>query len=60
VLFGARKDLYRLFIELKARIELETGLKVKVVRCDNAPEFRALGRILAYTGIRFEFTSFYS
>lgn len=60
VLFGARRDLDRLFTEWKNTVELETGLKVKVVRCDNAAEFRALGARMAPYGLQFEYTSFYS
>ena len=59
VLFGNRRDLHRLFTEFKAQVELETGLKIKACRCDNAPEFRALGATMAPYGIRFEYTSFY-
>lgn len=60
VLFGARRDLDRLFTEWKNTVELETGLKVKVVRSDNAAEFRALGARMAPYGMQFEYTSVYS
>jgi hypothetical protein len=59
VLFGARRELFRLFTEWKNTIELETGLKIKVGRSDNGPEFRALAAQLAPGGIRWEYTSFY-
>jgi hypothetical protein len=59
VLFGARRELFRLFTEWKNAIELETGLKIKVGRSDNRPEFRTLAAQLAPGGIRWEFTSFY-
>jgi hypothetical protein len=60
VFFGARRDLRRLFTEFKNTVELETGLRIKVVRTDNAPEFRALGALWAIQGVQFEFTSFYT
>ena len=59
VLFGARRELFRLFTEWKNAIELKTGLKIKVGRSDNRPEFRTLIAQLAPGGIRWEFTSFY-
>jgi hypothetical protein len=59
VLFGAYRDLPRLFTEWKNTVELETSLKIKVGRSDNGPEFRALADLLAPLGIRWEFISYY-
>ena len=59
VLFGARRDFYRLFIEWKNTVELEIGRKVKVIRLDNTSKFKAAAAILAPIGIRWEFTSYY-
>jgi hypothetical protein len=58
-LFGARRDLFRLFTEWKNGIELESGYKVKIGRSDNGPEFRALAGLLQPGGVKWEFTSFY-
>lgn len=58
-LFGARREFYRLLIEWKNTVELETGLKVRIFRTDNAPEFKAAAALLAPIGIRWEFTSYY-
>ncbi|RFU28076.1 hypothetical protein B7463_g8263, partial [Scytalidium lignicola] len=33
-----------IFTEFKAEVELETGLKIKAVRCDNVSEYKALGK----------------
>jgi hypothetical protein len=54
-----RASIRTIFIELKARVELETGLKILVVRCDNAPEYRALADFYRPYGLRFEFTTPY-
>ena len=59
VLFGKRRDFYRLFIEWKNTVELESGFKVTVVRTDNAPEFKAAAAALAPMGLQWEFTSPY-
>jgi hypothetical protein len=43
VFFNKDKALIRtIFIELRARVELETGLKIQAIRCDNALENKAL------------------
>jgi hypothetical protein len=51
VLFGACRDLLRLFTEWKNTIELETGFKVRAGHSNNGPEFRALVAFLAPSGI---------
>jgi hypothetical protein len=60
VVFGVRRDLFRLFIELKALVELETGRKIALLRCDNALEFKLLEGSTRHTGLRFEYTTPYS
>src|SRR5450756_72668 len=51
-----RASLRAIFTEFKARTELETGLKIVRVRCDNAAEYRALGDYYKPYGIAFEYT----
>jgi transposase InsO family protein len=55
-----RKELRELFQVFRARVEAESGLKLKAIRCDNAQEYRALERALATTGMQFEFTTPYT
>ena len=56
-----QKELRNVFLRFKALVELETDLKIKVVRCDNAPEYRSLGTdMLAEHGIKFEYTTPYT
>jgi hypothetical protein len=59
VLFSARKDLQRLFIEWKNIVELEIGFRFIIIRCNNILEFKVLAVILALSGVKFEFISFY-
>jgi hypothetical protein len=54
-----RASVRTIFIELRARVELETGLKIQIVRCNNAPEYRSLGEFYRPYGLRFEFTTPY-
>jgi hypothetical protein len=54
-----RASIRAIFTELKARIELETGLKIQVVRCDNAPEYKALAEHYRPYGLKFEFITPY-
>ena len=54
-----RASIRTIFIELKARIELETGLKIQAVRCDNAPEYKALAEYYRPFGLKFEFITPY-
>ncbi|KAM3067034.1 hypothetical protein ACMFMG_012223 [Clarireedia jacksonii] len=55
-----RKELRDVFQVFRARVEAETSLKLKKLRCDNAPEYRALEKALAATGLQFEFTTPYT
>jgi transposase InsO family protein len=55
-----RKELRELFQVFRARVEAESGLRLKVIRCDNAQEYKALERALATTGVQFEFTTPYT
>ncbi|RFU25060.1 hypothetical protein B7463_g11276, partial [Scytalidium lignicola] len=51
-----RVAIHTIFPEFKAKVELETGYRIKAVRCDNAKEYVALGnRISRITGIQFEY-----
>jgi hypothetical protein len=54
-----RASIRTIFIELKARVELETGLKIQAVRCDNAPENHALAEYFRPFGLKFEFITPY-
>jgi hypothetical protein len=56
----SRKVLRAIFQIFRARVEAETGLKIKVVRCDNAPEYRSLGQAMEPTGLVFEYTTTYT
>jgi hypothetical protein len=55
-----RRELRELFQVFRARVEAETSLKIKQVRCDNALEYRALEKAIATTGVQFEFTTPYT
>jgi Integrase core domain/GAG-pre-integrase domain len=54
-----RASIRTIFIELKARVELETGLKIQAIRCDNAPEYKALAEYFRPFGLKFEFITPY-
>jgi len=41
-----RKQLRTVFLQFKVLVELESGHKIKAVRCDNASEYKALGALL--------------
>ena len=41
-----RKQLRTVFLQFKALVELESGHKIKAVRCDNASEYKSLGALL--------------
>jgi transposase InsO family protein len=57
----ARSQLRTIFLQYKALVELESGHKIKAVRCDNASEYKALGAsLLSDYGIQFEYTTAYS
>ncbi len=56
-----RDRLRALFLQFKVYVELQIGKKIRAVRCDNAPEYRALGaQMLQDQGIQFEFTTAYT
>ncbi|TGO08748.1 hypothetical protein BPAE_1218g00010 [Botrytis paeoniae] len=55
-----RKSLRSRFQVFKTRVENETGLKLKILRADNAPEYKALESQMATTGIVFEYTTSYT
>ena len=59
-----RSELRTVFLQFKAERELEHqqgGYKIQKVRCDNGPEYRALGREMhAEYGIIFEYTTTYT
>jgi hypothetical protein len=54
-----RASIRTIFPEFRATVELETSRKIKVVRCDNAPEFKALGSRYRALGLQFEFITPY-
>jgi hypothetical protein len=54
-----RVSIRTIFIELKARVELETGLKIQAIRCDNAPENHALAEYFRPFGLKFKFITPY-
>ena len=57
----SRKELHTVFIQFKTRVELESGHKIRAIRCDNAPEYRSLGDLLQRDhGIQFEYTTVYT
>ena len=57
----SRNQLRTLFSQFKALVELESGHKIKVIRCDNASEYRSLGDLFQQDyGIRFEYTTPYT
>jgi transposase InsO family protein len=55
-----RRELRELFQMFRAYIEAETSLKIKQVRYNNTPEYKALEKAIATTGIQFEFTTPYT
>ena len=57
----AKSQLRSVFISFKVRVELETGRKIRIVRCDNASEYVALEKDVGATqGILFEYTTPYT
>lgn len=57
---SSRSQLQAIFTEFKVQVELETGSKIQVVRCDNISEYRALSTLFgSQYGIKFEFTTPY-
>ncbi len=56
-----RAQLRTVFLQYKALVELESGHKIKAVRCDNASEYKSLGALLQKDyGIQFEYTTAYT
>ena len=56
----ARSELYGKFTEFAARVELETGERIRAIRCDNGSEYRKLEHLLAAKGISMEYTTTYT
>ena len=57
----SRDQLHTMFIQFKTLVELESGYRIKVVRCDNAPEYRRLGGLISQDyGVTFEYTTTYT
>jgi hypothetical protein len=56
---GARRDIYETFIEWQAHAEREMDKPIRIIRCDNAPEYVAgrLGNHIRNVGIKHELTS---
>lgn len=54
-----RASIRSIFIEFKARVELESGHKIQAIRLDNALEFKALAEHYRPYSIRFEFITPY-
>jgi hypothetical protein len=62
VYIASSKDQIRtIFTQFRVHVELETGRKVMVLRCDNGGEYKGLERIFGINlGIRFEYTTPYT
>jgi hypothetical protein len=57
----SKGQLRAIFTEFRTQAEFQTGWKVKVVRCDNGSEYKALeGDLGSPQGILFEFTTPYT
>ena len=57
----SRGQLRTLFSQYRALAELESGHKIRVIRCDNASEYRSLGDLFQRDyGIQFEYTTPYT
>ena len=54
-----RASIRSIFMEFKARTELESGHRIQAIRLDNALEFKALAEHYRPYGIRFEFITPY-
>ena len=56
-----RDQLRIMFLQYKSSVELESGLKIKAIRCDNASEYKALGALLQKDyGVHFEYIIIYT
>jgi hypothetical protein len=62
VYIASTKDQIRpIFSEFRVHVELETGRKVRIVRCDNGGEYKGLESIFGILyGILFEYTTAYT
>lgn len=60
IYLGTRSDLERIFQIFKNRAEIETGERLKTLRCDNAREYRKLARTILPEGIVVKFTTAYT
>ena len=60
VYLGARSELEKLFRMFKNRAEIETGERIRTLRCDNALEYEKLARTILPEGIVVEFTTAYT
>lgn len=57
----SRDQLRTVFLQYKSLVELESGHKIKAIRCDNASEYKALGALLQKDyGVQFEYTTVYT
>ena len=57
----SKGQLRAIFTEFRTQVEFQTGRKIKVVRCDNGSEYKALeGDLGSSQGILFEFTTPYT
>jgi hypothetical protein len=60
-LLKARGQLRAIFTEFKTLVELESGHKITIIRCDNGPEYVGLGTYFQQDyGIQFEYTTAYT
>ena len=58
---STKDQLRTVFTEFRSRVELETGLRVKIVRCDNGSEYKGLDNMFrTFYGVQFEFTTAYT
>jgi Reverse transcriptase (RNA-dependent DNA polymerase)/Integrase core domain/GAG-pre-integrase domain len=56
-----RAELFTIFVQFKTLVELESGHRIKTIRCDNASEYKSLGdRISRIYGLQFEYTTVYT
>ena len=56
-----RDQLRPIFLEYKRLVELESGHKIKAIRCDNASEYKALRALLLHDfSIQSEYTIVYT
>lgn len=56
----SRKDLYRFVNDWMKVVELDSGEKVTVFRCDNAKEYQKFEQLVQAEGVRMEYTTPYT